>query len=287
MISRRGVVAGFVGLGGLSLAGCSHRPPSSAASGSDHAALSAVSPPDVDLNALGIDAVIDISHSTVVQDFTLARYRSNIRGVLHKASEGGDWRDPLYNERRIDANAAGLLWGAYHFGTLQYSGADQAQAFLAAAQPGPDTLLALDLELNERIPSNTMTIDQAEAFVTVIQESTGRLPLIYTHPAWAEGKPVGRSGRSLGGAIESRSILAQCDLWLADYRGQPQLPRAWAQKGWRFWQYAGEGAGMVSPPGTPVRNVLGVDCCDRNLFCGDIVALFRYWSQDAGRPLLG
>jgi lysozyme len=229
------------------------------------------------------DAVIDISHSSAVYDFSKVRSTSNILAVLHKASEGGDWLDPLYAERRNKALSANLLWGAYHFGTHQYSGADQAQAFLAAAQPAADTLMALDLELNERIPANTMTIDQAEAFVTVIHASTGRLPLLYTHAIWAEGKPVGHSGRSLGGAINSRSILAQCDLWLADYRSQPQTPSAWSGKGWRLWQYAGEGAKAVSPPGAPGRSVAGVERCDRNVFLGDVESLFRYWCQEGGR----
>ncbi|HXP95546.1 MAG TPA: glycoside hydrolase family 25 protein [Telmatospirillum sp.] len=283
MISRRGVLAGFAGLGALSLSACANRPSTMTADGSGgNIAPSLPAAPAIDPHA-HLDAVIDVSHSTTVYDFSHVRNHSNILAVLHKASEGGDWRDPLYAERRDKALAAGLLWGAYHFGTHQYSGADQAQAFLAMAQPAPDTLMALDLELNERIPANTMTIDQAEAFVTVIKASTGRLPLLYTHAIWAEGKPVGRQGRSLGGAISSRSILAECDLWLADYRSQPQLPSAWSGKGWRLWQYAGEGAKAISPPGSPGRSVAGVDRCDRNVFLGDATALVRYWCHDGGR----
>jgi lysozyme len=249
--------------------------------------LPTYNPPAIAPNLAGLDAVIDLSHSTTVFDFSMARDRSNIMGVLHKASEGGDWRDPLYADRRSRAVAAGLLWGAYHFGTHQYSGADQAQAFLAAAQPTSDTLVALDLELNERIPANSMTIDQAEAFVTVIRSATGRFPLLYTHPTWADGKPIGRSGRSLGGAIGPQSILAQCDLWLADYRSQPQLPSAWAIKGWRFWQYAGESGKAVGSTDSPARSVSGVDRCDRNLFAGDAGELLRYWNQEAGRQPIG
>ena len=74
---------------------------------------------------------------------------------------------------------AGLLWGGYHFGTRQYSGVEQARVFLSAAQPGPSTLLALDVEPNERNPRNTMQVSQAEAFVQTIYQATGRLPLVY------------------------------------------------------------------------------------------------------------
>jgi len=230
-----------------------------------------------------LDAVIDISHSTVVRDFALAREKSHILGVIHKASEGGDWRDPAYAQRRSQAERAGLLWGAYHFGTHQYSGADQAKMFLTAAQAGPTTLLALDLELNELNPANSMTLHQAEDFVRAVRAATGRYPLIYTNAAWAEGKPMGGTGHSLRGRIGPRSILANCPLWLGDYRTEPEVPTAWKGKGWHFWQYAGD-TEDGGPRGARVRGVWGVERCDRNLFRGDATALSRFWKQEAGRP---
>ena len=53
-----------------------------------------------------LDAVIDISHSTTVNDFRLARRRSNILGVIHKASEGGD----LLKERTSDLKQTAAEW---------------------------------------------------------------------------------------------------------------------------------------------------------------------------------
>jgi len=228
-----------------------------------------------------LDAVIDISHSTTVNDFRLARKRSNILGVIHKASEGGDWRDPLYAERRVEAESAGLLWGAYHFGTHEHSGADQAAMFLKSARPGPRTLLALDIEFNEQNPSNTMQLPQAEAFVRSVLAATGRHPLIYTNAAWADNEPVGHPQHRLGGRITDQSILAKCPLWLADYRFEPQLPSAWHGKGWHFWQYAGD-TENGGPRGKRIRSVSGVDRCDRNLFRGDAATLRRFWTAATG-----
>ncbi|RAU19999.1 1,4-beta-N-acetylmuramidase [Paramagnetospirillum kuznetsovii] len=228
-----------------------------------------------------LDAVIDISHSTTVNDFRLARQRSNILGVIHKASEGGDWRDPLYVKRRAEAEAVGLLWGAYHFGTHEYSGADQAAMFLNAARPGPSTLMALDLEFNEQNPSNTMRLRQAEEFVKSIVATTGRHPMIYTTAAWADGEPMGHPQYRLGGRISEHSILANCPLWLADYRFEPQLPSAWRGKGWHFWQYAGD-TDDGGPRGHRVRSVSGVVRCDRNLFKGDATMLHKFWTASAG-----
>ena len=136
--------------------------------------------------AQGLDAVIDISAHTTYCDFRLVR-ASNILAVIHKASEGDFFADPLCAERRPQAEAAGLLWGTYHFGKGDSSGAQQAAFFLDSSRPGPRTLLALDLEPNEGDPSNSMTREQAEAFVQAVASATGRLPLVYVHPTWANG----------------------------------------------------------------------------------------------------
>jgi lysozyme len=226
----------------------------------------------------GLDAVIDISHSVEVTDFTLVRRRSNILGVIHKASEGGDYVDPQYDLRRPQAEAAGLLWGAYHFGTRQYSGADQATAFLAAARPGPATLLVLDFEPNDANLRNTMQLSQAEAFVHVVRQATGRLPMLYVHPKWANGLPTG-SGLQLEQPIIPGSILARCLLWLADYRAVPVVPMAWADRGWRLWQYAADETAADAAYGSVPRAVQGVSHADRNLFAGDEAALYRFWKS--------
>lgn len=231
-----------------------------------------------------VDAVIDISHMTTVNDFRTARKRSNILGVIHKATEGGDWRDPLYAKRRALAEAEGLLWGAYHFGTHQYPGADQAKLFLATAQPGPTTLMALDFEFNDQNPANSMRLRQAEEFVETILAATGRRPVIYTNAAWADGMPMGESSRRMGSHVTQQSILAQCPLWLADYRGEPQVPHAWREKGWHFWQYAGD-TEQGGPRSGRTRRVFGIDRCDRNFFHGDLATLRRFWTQEVGRAI--
>jgi len=275
MISRR---IALTGLAGLTVTGCAGRRPPPTPQAIAEATTTATTRPAVP----GLDAVIDISHNVTVSDFSSVRRRSNILAVVHKATEGGDWVDPSYSMRRPEAEAAGLLWGAYHFGTHQYSGERQAAAFLAAAQPGPTTLMALDFEPNDANWRNTMNLAQAEAFVRAIQRSTGRLPLVYTHPSWANGERSGRAGVKLRDAVNSASILAQCDLWLADYREEPEVPFAWTQRSWRLWQYAGDETEADAAYGSVPRAVAGVSHCDRNLFAGDASALHRYWNSPAG-----
>lgn len=268
MINRRSLLASGLA---LSLAACSSapervvRPPRPRAT-----------PGLVDEPALaGLNAVIDLHHRNQVRDFAAAREASGVLAVIHKASEG-DWVDPRYEERRALALSAGLLWGAYHFGTRQHSGRAQARMFLAAARPDAQTLLVLDLEPNERAPSNSMPLETAEEFVREIADTTGRLPVLYTHPVWADGEPM--SGRALGAMVEPGSLLAACDLWLADYRYEPELPRAWAGKGWRLWQYAGDDAATGGPFRDRARDVRGIDRCDRSVFAGSRDELYRWWT---------
>jgi len=280
MISRRNVLSGFAGLAAPVLSGCGSRQQQAAAPPISYAYAQPVLVPD-SRAAAGLDAVIDVSHMVAVGDFTAVR-RSNILGVIHKVSEGGDYFDQSYAARRPQAESAGLLWGAYHFGTRQYSGQQQAAAFLSAARPGPKTLLALDLEPNDLNPRNTMTLAQAEAFVLTVHHATGRLPLVYTHPTWANGGRYGRAGLRLGQPISPGSVLARCDLWLADYREEPEVPRAWADRGWRLWQYLANESADDAAYGAVPRAVSGVDRCDRNLFAGSVAQLYQFWAGRAG-----
>ena len=93
--------------------------------------------------------VADLSHyswSRGVPDFAKAQ-ASGTMGVIYKASEGLGWTDPTYTQSRTLAQKAGLLWGAYHFGT-NADGKAQADAFLKAADPAENTMIALDFEKN-------------------------------------------------------------------------------------------------------------------------------------------
>jgi lysozyme len=268
MIFRRDVLAG---LAASAMAGCSapRAPPLPPQQ-------YPTAPPPPDRASQGLDAVIDISQSATVSNFRAVR-QSGILGVIHKASEGSDYADGACAARRPQAEAAGLLWGTYHFGTGVGSGAQQAAFFLAASRPGPKTLLALDLEANENNPSNSMALDQAEAFVQAVAEATGRLPVVYVHPTWANGDPLPGSGLSFGAPITPDSILARCGLWIADYHDSPEIPRAWAARGWRLWQYAGDESAR-RPAFGQTNFVQGVSHCDRNLFNGDATALDQFWS---------
>ena len=118
--------------------------------------------------------VVDLYHNDTVTSFQQAA-DSGIWGIIHKATTGATGKDSGYPTRRQPALDAGLLWGAYHWGTNADVQA-QVDNFLSVAQPDADTLVALDFEETE---GNQMTLDQARQFLTLVAAAIGRKPVLY------------------------------------------------------------------------------------------------------------
>jgi len=216
----------------------------------------------------GLNAVIDLSHHNQEGlgrpiDYDSARV-DGVAGVIYKATQGTAMRDMTYADNRSAARAAGLMWGAYHFGTVG-DGVAQADFFLNTVKPDDDTLLALDLEdyvVKKGAPPRLMPREEAERFVARIAEQTGRFPGVYTRRNLADD--------ALG--ITPASELAHCWLWLAAYSSKPKLPAAWAD--WALWQYTGDDLGPLQP-----HAVSGAGVCDRDTFNGELPALQALWGH--------
>ena len=202
----------------------------------------------------GLNCVIDLSHHNGSVDFARIA-AAGVLGVIHKATQGTDTVDPLYAERRGAARAAGLLWGAYHFGTGA-DGVAQAVHFLDVVGADPATLLVLDFEGNPQGPS--MTLEEARAFVTHVQGVTGRYPGFYS----------GHDVKDLLGT-HTDPVLARCWFWLSQYGPTAVVPPNWSS--WTLWQYT-DGAAGPDP-----HQVDGVGYCDRDSFNGDEAGLRALW----------
>lgn len=212
-----------------------------------------------------LNVVIDLSHYNDVTSFPEIK-ASGIVGVIHKATQGTGDTDPAYAARRSAAISAGLWWGAYHFGT-NADGAAQAQYFLSVVNPGPQDLLALDFEQNG---NDTMTLAQAEQFVTEMFNQTGRYPGFYSDS---------QISSLLGDTVNP--TLQQCWLWRAEYGAETVVPPTWPT--WTMWQYTDGNYG--SPPALP--GLSGI--CDRDKFNGSMDGLARLWGRSSdnavGPPL--
>jgi len=213
----------------------------------------------------GANVIIDLSHHNGAVDLQKAK-AAGIVGVIHKGTQGLTYVDPAFATNRKNAAAAGLLFGAYHFGTCA-SGADQADFFLKTVQPAATDLLVLDFEENTAGP--TMLLDQARDFVTRVQSATGRWPGLYG----------GHYLKQTLGANDD-PVLSNCWLWLSQYGPNAVIPSAWDE--WKLWQYTD---GKLGPNPEPVD---GVGCCDRNTFNGTVDELMAFWGvPSAGAQTAG
>ncbi|MEO1257579.1 MAG: GH25 family lysozyme [Bacteroidota bacterium] len=211
-----------------------------------------------------LNAIFDISHSNPSADFVKAK-AAGMLAVFHKATQSAGrtaFRDKTYASRKKEAAAAGLLWGAYHFGSGDEDGATQADFFLTVAQPDGNTLLVLDFETNTTGSETTMSLEQAKAFISRIYEQTGKYPGIYGG-SWL--KEQVRSGAD--------TVLSKCWLWIAEYELQPILPNGWDK--YTFWQYTD---GTHGPGALPVD---GIGHCDRDLFNGTAEELAAFWKSNS------
>ena len=203
-----------------------------------------------------IDSVIDVSHFNGAPDWARVR-AAGVLGVIHKATQGTTHVDATFAAARTDVPASGLLWGAYHFGTGDAPGKDQAQFFLDTVKPDARTLCAIDFESN---PSGTaMTLAQMLEWIDVVTNATGRPPVVYG----------GKSLLFADIASTPEPTLAKCPLWIAQYTNAPAPsaipPQVWTT--WTLWQYTESGT---------VDGITGH--VDRERFNGTADELTAWWS---------
>jgi lysozyme len=198
--------------------------------------------------------VVDLSHHNGSVDFAKLK-AAGVAGVIHKATQGVSFADPMFAPRRAQAQAAGLLWGAYHFGTDDDPLA-QENYFLSKAEPGANDLVALDFEAN---PPHTMSLAQAKAYLQRLEADLGRRAVLYT----------GALLRDLLGTAQD-SYFGSHRLWWAQYANAPSIQPSWT-KYW-LWQHS-DGF-----HGAPPLSVDGVGPCDCDTYDGTPAQLHAEWT---------
>lgn len=201
-----------------------------------------------------INVIVDLSHHNRSPDFNQAA-ASGLKGVIYKASQGQTGTDPTFKASEAKARAAGLYWGAYHFATGS-DGVKQAENFLSQIGDPAKTLMVLDFEPNLTGPS--MSLSEAQAFVTHVANQTGRFPGFYS------GHYI---KQLLGNGHDP--LLAKCWFWLAQYGPTAVVPPNWST--WTMWQYTD---GAIGPK---PHDVPGIGLCDRDQFNGNQGELDQLW----------
>lgn len=177
--------------------------------------------------------VLDLSHHNTVTDWN-AVVDAGIYGIIHKATEGDYMDDDTYASRRKAATNAGLLWGAYHFGTNSPV-EEQVDLFLRHADPDVGTLVCLDWE---PYGAKQMSKAQAREWIELVEGTLGR-----------PGSVVIYSGNLAKEQLSSSDVFfGERRLWLAHYSSTPKVEPPW-EKFW-LWQYS-DGAAGPGPHGCP------------------------------------
>lgn len=144
--------------------------------------------------------------------------------AILKATEGGDWVDPMFARNFREAKAAGLSVGAYHFYRFCKPGAEQAGNFLATVPRDPDLLPpVVDIEFTGNCPerpSQEALKAELAAFLDLVEPAYGKQAVIYL---------IGEADRMYGGAMPERRR------WVRSIEAHPGHDR------WIYWQYHDEG----------------------------------------------
>lgn len=175
---------------------------------------------------------IDASRFQGSIDFNEAA-RGGVGFAFLKATEGGDFADPMFSTNREAARRAGVPVGAYHFYYYCRTAQEQAQWFIdhVPASPG-DLPPVLDMEWNGYSPSCRLrpppgTVrSEAKIFLDMLTAHYGRKPIIYTSIDFWEENEMWR--------------LGDYHFWLRSVAGHPAEVYGGHHR-WTFWQYSGTG----------------------------------------------
>lgn len=166
--------------------------------------------------------------------------------VIFKATQGKSYTDRVFTGSYEDASI--LIRGAYHFLDWSATAAQQAEHFLAKiANVKLDFPPIVDYEYRTNAPSRSVAIGMLETFVKTVEARTGRVPIIYTAPAyWNE----------FG---SKAAAWKKYPLWIANYKvTKPAIPLPWTD--YLMWQYTDSGDGEAF--GTETKEI------DLNVFNG-------------------
>lgn len=215
-----------------------------------------------------LTGIVDTYSGDGAWDFDAAR-AGGVVAVIHKATEGRTYCDPVFDHAMRCAAMTGMLRGAYHFGRSGNVAAQVALFLSRAMFLGPDVLLCLDLEGDLDDPA-TMSTSEACSFLEQVRGITGRWPVLYG----GSSKTAERMRRT---DDATRAVFANCDLWLANYSRRPEAPAPWAR--WALWQYSDgkPGVGPRDEASFP-RVTPGFHRCDRSAFDGTRDELAAWWS---------
>ena len=160
-----------------------------------------------------------------------------VQFVILKATQGSGFKDPVFNSYWQHLKTTNLKRGAYHFLTASSTAQEQADNFLSLGINFTNSgCLPPFLDVEDQVPAslNSQITNNKPAFIqlitdwlNIIEEATGRKPIIYSYKNFFAEYLNNHSWPDNG-------------LWLASYQSQlPGLPKGYTKLD--FWQYSERG----------------------------------------------
>ncbi len=164
---------------------------------------------------------IDISHHSGDVDWQQVK-AGGYQFAYVKASEGVDNPDIRFADHWQALRALDFPRGAYHFYVTEDDPEQQAKFFASRLQDDPGTLPpVVDVELLGKNTSGDMTATLLR-FLEVLEQQTGRTPMIYTDPAFWDRY--------------FRPEFSRYSLWMSEVGViMPKVPFGW--QNWTLWQH--------------------------------------------------
>jgi GH25 family lysozyme M1 (1,4-beta-N-acetylmuramidase)/ABC-type amino acid transport substrate-binding protein len=196
---------------------------------------------------------IDVSLFEPVIDWAKVKGQ-NIDFVFIRASQG-ERVDPTFDTHWTGAKEVGIIRGAYHFLDRSVDCSSQAKTFLEKVNlessdlPPVLVLASLPSDISTSkgtnpsgtVPAATLTTNEqliscAETWLTIVEDATGRRPIIYSSQFFLIDQVSDSNGNPPAWSMKY-------PLWIASYPNNPPgendlplQPEGWAS--WAFWQYS-------------------------------------------------
>jgi len=199
----------------------------------------------------------DVSHWEGVMDFNRMQ-KAGAGFCIFKATQGRYYTDPSFLKQWNDA--AGMIRGAYHFLDWSADADRQAEHFCdVIAGHQLDFPPVVDFEYYKAGLIRTEAVAALWTFIHVVEDKTGRVPMIYTGPSY---------WRTYG---STAAAWLKYPLWIANYGvSVPSIPAPWTSC--ILWQYTDKGSGP-----TYGCQALGVDL---NYYDGTMADLRAYLGME-------
>ncbi len=170
---------------------------------------------------------IDISHHQGKIKWSELK-NENISFVIIKATEGGDYKDPLFIDNWTNSKKEGYKTGAYHFYRLCKDGKEQAKNFIETAPNSPDNLPpTIDLEFGGNCKtdkSKEQILKEVNDFLEAVEAHYTKKPILYvTHEFYDEYLV---------------NTFPDHPVWIRDIFKKPKLAD---DRAWLIWQFANRG----------------------------------------------